>query len=67
VRLVGAAVDSDWYTFDDPDILEAAREDPREFLAGTKPMIIDEIQRLPELLLRSRPGSTRDRCPASSC
>jgi predicted AAA+ superfamily ATPase len=25
--------------------------DPREFVAGPKPMIIDEIQRLPELLL----------------
>jgi hypothetical protein len=46
-----AAVDAEWYTFDDTDIREAAREDPREFVAGTKPMIIDEIQRLPELLL----------------
>jgi hypothetical protein len=50
VRLVGAAVDAQWY-FDDTDIREAARDDPREFAAGSKPMIIDEIQRLPELLL----------------
>src|SRR6266511_3700934 len=39
VRLVGAAVEAEWYTFDDTDIREAAREDPREFVAGTKPMI----------------------------
>src|SRR4051794_21489678 len=51
VRLVGAAVDAEWYTLDDTDIREAAHEDPRELVAGTKPMIIDEIQRLPELLL----------------
>lgn len=51
VRLVGAAVDAEWYTFDDSGIREAASEDPSEFVAGPKPMIIDEIQRLPELLL----------------
>jgi predicted AAA+ superfamily ATPase len=51
VRLVGDAVGAEWYTFDDTDIRESAREDPREFVAGTAPMIIDEIQRLPEILL----------------
>ena len=31
------------------DILMAARDDPRGFLAnGTKPMVIDEVQRFPE-------------------
>ena len=33
------------------DIREAAREDAREFVAEAVPMIIDEIQRLPELIL----------------
>ncbi len=64
VRLAGAALDAEWYTLDDTDIREAAREDPREFVAGPKSIIIDEIQRLPELLLsikarvdeRSAPG-----------
>jgi hypothetical protein len=30
VRLVGAGVDAEWYSFDDTDVREAAREDPRD-------------------------------------
>ena len=51
VKLSGDAVDAEWCTFDDADIRAAARDDPRVFVAGTKPMIIDELQRVPDLLL----------------
>ncbi len=40
-----------YVSLEDPETQEYAREDPREFLSGhAKGMIIDEIQRVPELL-----------------
>ena len=36
-------------TLEDPDTMIFAREDPRSFLSDGKQMIIDEIQRVPEL------------------
>lgn len=36
-------------TLEDPDTMIFAQEDPRSFLSGSEPMIIDEIQRVPAL------------------
>lgn len=38
-------------TLDDPATLDAARSDPVGFIQSSSPLIIDEIQRCPELLL----------------
>jgi predicted AAA+ superfamily ATPase len=40
-----------YITLDDPDALEQAREDPKGLLWENKPIIIDEAQRCPDLLL----------------
>jgi uncharacterized protein len=40
----------DYATFDDPVTRKFAADDPKAFLAGTRRMIIDEIQYLPEIL-----------------
>ncbi len=40
-----------YLTLDDPDILDQAKEDPKGLLWGDGPVIIDEVQRRPELLL----------------
>lgn len=40
-----------YLTLDDPATLALAREDPTGFLAGTERLVIDEIQRVPDLLL----------------
>jgi predicted AAA+ superfamily ATPase len=40
-----------YVTLDDPATLALAREDPTGFVAGSERMAIDEIQRVPELLL----------------
>lgn len=42
--------DAEYLTLDDPLTRQAAREDPRTFLARAPRLIIDEIQNLPELL-----------------
>ena len=39
-----------YYTLDDPDTLLRAQADPRAFVAAA-PVIIDEVQRVPELVL----------------
>ncbi len=39
-----------FYTLDDLDTLEAARNDPPVILGGTDPITIDEVQRAPNLL-----------------
>jgi predicted AAA+ superfamily ATPase len=40
-----------YVTLDDPATLALAREDPTGFVAGSERMAIDEVQRVPELLL----------------
>jgi hypothetical protein len=39
-----------YMTFDDFGVLEAARRNPEELIAGEEPLIIDEAQKYPELL-----------------
>lgn len=51
-----------YVTFDDADALALARSDPNGFLAAlTDPVILDEIQRVPELLRALKLSVDRDR------
>jgi len=40
-----------WHTFDSPDTLAGARRDPVEFVRLAPTMVIDEVQRCPDVLL----------------
>jgi len=40
-----------WYSLDRPETLQSARRDPITFVRSACPMVIDEIQRAPDLLL----------------
>jgi uncharacterized protein len=52
-------------TLDDADTLAAAQRDPTAFVAAgdARPLVIDEIQRAPELLLAIKASVDRDRRP----
>lgn len=53
-----------YVTFDDTDALALARSDPNGFLAALPdPVILDEIQRVPELLRALKLSVDRDRRP----
>jgi predicted AAA+ superfamily ATPase len=53
-----------YVTFDDVDVLALARSDPNGFLAALPdPVILDEIQRVPELLRPLKLSVDRDRRP----
>ncbi len=51
VATIGSAIGADWQTLDRVAVRDAARHDPTEFVRADRPMVIDEIQRVPELLL----------------
>lgn len=52
VRLIAAEEHpAPYLTLDDPAALDVALEDPTGFLAGHERLVIDEVQRAPELLL----------------
>jgi len=55
-----------YLTLDDPDALMLAKENPKDFLAtyGT-PLVIDEVQRAPELFLPLKLQIDKDRVPGS--
>ncbi|MCL2467994.1 MAG: ATP-binding protein [Micrococcales bacterium] len=40
-----------WFSFDRADTLQAARHDPTTFVRAANPMVIDEVQRVPQILL----------------
>lgn len=53
-----------YVTLDDATVLAAAREDPPGFLRGFEgPVILDEVQRVPELFLAIKAEVDRDRSP----
>jgi predicted AAA+ superfamily ATPase len=53
-----------YLTFDDAGVLAAARHDPAGFLAGLEaPLVLDEVQRVPELFLTIKGVVDRDRRP----
>lgn len=51
VAQVGAARRAEWRSLDRAVTREAARYDPTGFVAADGPMVIDEVQRVPDLLL----------------
>jgi hypothetical protein len=53
-----------YLTFDDAGVLAAARSDPSGFLAGLDgPVVLDEVQRAPELFLALKLSVDRNRQP----
>lgn len=53
-----------YLTLDDMTVLSAARADPAGFLAGfAQPLVLDEIQRAPELLVAIKAAVDRTRTP----
>ncbi|MDR2379841.1 MAG: ATP-binding protein [Bifidobacteriaceae bacterium] len=64
-RLVAKRHDAEWRSFDDPQTLGEAKFDPRAFVVSDRMIVIDEVQRYPEILLsikervdtHPRPGS----------
>lgn len=53
-----------FFTLDDPTILAFARRDPKGFVAELKdPAVIDEVQRVPELLLAIKLAVDENRSP----
>ena len=54
----------EYLTLDDAGVLTAARRDPAGFVAGlASPVVIDEVQRAPELFLAIKVAVDRDRHP----
>lgn len=55
---------ADYYSLDAAAVLAAAREDPEGFIAGLAgPVVIDEVQRAPDLALAIKAAVDRDRAP----
>jgi predicted AAA+ superfamily ATPase len=63
VRLIARETGAQWLTLDDAITRQAAQADPTSFVAEPGPMIIDEIQRVPELLLSIKARVDRDPRP----
>lgn len=56
----------EYLSFDDAAILAAARDDPQGFLAGLEgPVVLDEVQRVPELFPAIKLRVDHDRTPGS--
>lgn len=63
-RLAAEHLDADYVTLDDDPILALADEDPSGFIADQQtPVVIDEIQRAPKLLLAIKARVDRDDGP----
>jgi len=60
--LLNAEPFRDWrfHTLDDFAVLRQAREDPQELWAGADRVVLDEVQRAPELLLAIKQAVDRD-------
>jgi uncharacterized protein len=63
-ELAGGVHPARYLTLDDLAVLAAARRDPEGFLAGlVGPVVLDEVQRVPELLLAIKAEVDRRRVP----
>jgi predicted AAA+ superfamily ATPase len=58
-----ASDDRDYLTLDDQNTLKAARDDPQGFVQRLDRVVIDEVQRVPELLLAIKFSVDEDRRP----
>ncbi|PKQ27986.1 MAG: ATPase [Candidatus Anoxymicrobium japonicum] len=55
---------AEYFTLDDRSILDAALSDPDGFIRGNPPpMVIDEVQRAPDLMRAVKLAVDRNRCP----
>lgn len=64
VQAVASAQGRRYLTLDDRVVLAAAKNDPTGFIAGLSgPVVMDEIQRAPELFLDIKAAVDRDRSP----
>lgn len=62
--LLGPPFPARYLTLDDSAVLSAASRDPGGFIAGLDgPVVIDEVQRVPELFLAIKSSVDRDRRP----
>lgn len=52
-----------YFTLDNATALSAAQADPAAFVSGGKPMVIDEVQKVPALLPAIKETVDRDRTP----
>ncbi len=58
------SINNNYLTFDDANILSAAKKSPKDFIANlTKPVIIDEIQHCPEILPAIKQEIDNNRIP----
>jgi len=63
-RLAAGEHPAQYLTLDRAGVLSAARNDPEGFIAAHRePLVIDEVQRVPELLLAIKAEVDRDRRP----
>ena len=62
-RLSDTDTDRVYITLDDRTVLEAAQSDPTGFIQGLDQVILDEIQRVPELLLAIKKAVDEDYRP----
>ncbi|MCC7531161.1 MAG: AAA family ATPase, partial [Candidatus Melainabacteria bacterium] len=65
-QLIGSRKDAQYITFDDPNLVMAARRDPAAFLdayAQHRTVVFDEVQRVPELYLPLKASVDEDRRP----
>lgn len=63
VRLVAKGRDAEWRDLDTALTRHAALEDPDGFVDQSGPMVIDEVQRAPDLLLSIKPRVDADPTP----
>lgn len=63
VSQIGSEVGAQWRSLDNPDTRRFATENPSEFVDADGPLIIDEIQRDPELVLAIKESVDRDPRP----
>jgi predicted AAA+ superfamily ATPase len=63
VRQAAGRIGAEWRTLDDADSLQAARADPAGFVASETPLVIDEVQRAPELFLAIKATVDLDQRP----
>jgi len=64
--LSGEGYQPQYLTFDDPTLLSFAAENPKAFLESMqKPVVFDEIQRIPELLVLIKKDVDENRAPGN--